>query len=294
MRIFTAIICFLLCIGSAYAQGSPVADIWVRAANGGYPGISMVNLSGINPGNTTTFEPVWEESAAYAPQVSALVIPYCASSSTDDDGDPVGTGARTITVTGLNTSFEAFSETLTMNGTTSVPLTTSNILMFNSIEVITAGSGGVNAGIIQCGTGTNTSGDPAVTHAYLPVSSSTAIPGAGVGGGNKSMGFIYGVPASHTLVCRNISAGCVTTGTTAALYVAIDGYTNLGIMKRFFSQAMHNIGTNPSVTPALLKFPEKTIVIGKMAGISATGPVSLQAECLLIKNAGTGSIQSLF
>jgi hypothetical protein len=224
-----------------------------------------------------------------------MSTPYCASNSANDTA--AGSGARTITVRGINTSFAAFSETVTMNGTSSVNLATASVLLINSIEVATADTGGVNAGIIQCGTGVNTAGDPAVSHAYLPVTSATAIPAAGVGGGNISHSFIYGVPANKTLVCRNIQAGTMfATGATSAMQVAIDGYTNAStVFKRYLHLMMHDSASNPVTVSGLIKIPEKTIVIGKLAGSgSNVGPASLSAECLLIDAVSANANQTLF
>lgn len=262
------------------ALATPNSSIWEIASIGNQPGLTKVDLYGLNGGITTTFEAAWPESAVYTPLAAAMSTPYCASSDANDTS--AGTGARTLTVTGINTSFASFSETVTMNGQTSVNLATANVLLINSLEVATAGSGGLNAGIVQCGTGANTSGDPAVTHAYIPISSATTVAGAG----NKSMSFIYGVPASKTLLCRNISAGSVFATAAASLQVAIDGYTNLGIMKRFFAQHIHNTGQNPSNSPGIIKIPEKTIIVGKLAGPtgSNTGPATLSADCVLADN----------
>jgi hypothetical protein len=69
------------------------------------------------------------------------------STSTDDDGSPVGTGARTVYIEGLNGSYNVVSETVTLNGTTNVP-TVNSYLYVNQFYVATVGSGGVNAGEI--------------------------------------------------------------------------------------------------------------------------------------------------
>lgn len=266
----------LPCIAAPFS--TPTVSIWDKAASNTNPALTPVNLYGFNGGIPATFETVWPESAVYTPTLAALSAPYCASSDANDTS--AGTGARTISVAGINTSFAAFSETVTMNGQTSVVLATANILLINSMEVLTAGSGGLNAGIIQCGTGTNTAGDPAVTHSYMPISSATTVAGAG----NKSLSFVYGVAASKSLLCRNISAGSVFATAASSLQIAIDGYTNLGLMKRFFEQHIHVTGSNPSMYPGTIVFPEKTIIVGKLAGPTGSdvGPADLRAECILI------------
>lgn len=268
------------------------SNIWEKAAYGSLPGVSLVNLFGVDPAINTSLELAWEESAAYTPLTAAFSSPYCASSSANDAS--AGTGARTVSVKGINTSFAAFSETVTMNGTTSVVLVTTNILMINSITVLTAGSGLVNAGIVQCGTGTNTSGDPAVPHAYLPVSSASAIAAAGVGGANESKTFMYGVPANKTLICRNITTGYYLVTTANGVQMAIDGYTNsTGVLKRYFSSATNNAGGNPIMNPTIIRFPEKTIVLGKMAA-SGAGVGFMSAQCLLIDDGRVNLNQKFF
>lgn len=268
---------------SAIAEAQPMqTDIWERAAMGVLPGVSHVRLYGFNGAIPATLEAVWPESADYIPLQAALSSPYCASASANDTS--AGTGARTIRVSGITTSFAAFSEDVTMNGQTSVVLATANILMFNKGEVLTAGSGLMAAGIIQCGTGANTSGDPAVTHLYIPAGSETAVTDSG----NTTAQFFYGVPANYTLLCRNIQAGSVFATAASGLLVSVHGYTNsTGISKRYFSQHIHNTGANPSAGAGIqMVVPEKTIIIGKMAGPtgSNTGPVSLSAECLLVSS----------
>jgi len=61
-----------------------------------------------------------------------------------------GTGARTVRITYLDqTGAGPFTETLTLNGTTPVNTVATNICFIEKIEVLTVGSGGVNAGIIS-------------------------------------------------------------------------------------------------------------------------------------------------
>ena len=275
------LILLLFFLSAAPVSADPISTIWEKAALGDQPALEQVYLYGLNGAIVATFEPAWPESAAYSPLIVAMSTPYIASSSAADTA--AGTGARTVQVKGIDTSFAAFSENLTLNGQTSVNLVTANVLLINSIEVLTTGSGNLNAGNIQIGTGANTAGDPAVTHAYLAISSETTVAGSG----NKTHSFIYGVPANKTLLCRNISAGSVFATAASSLQIAIDGYTNLGIMKRYFAQAVHVTGNNPSMYPGIIKIPEKTIVVGKLAGPTGSdvGPADLRAECILVANA---------
>jgi len=58
-----------------------------------------------------------------------------------------GTGARTVRITGLEAgTLEKVTETITLNGVTAVPSVRTNWMAVNQFEVLTAGSGGTNAG----------------------------------------------------------------------------------------------------------------------------------------------------
>lgn len=69
------------------------------------------------------------------------------SSSANDDGSPVGTGARTVRVTGLDANYAQISEDVIMNGTGAVTLV-KEFFRVLEIEVLTVGSGLVSDGII--------------------------------------------------------------------------------------------------------------------------------------------------
>lgn len=263
------------------------ADLWERAAYGSVPGIELVSITGNNGGPTTTFEALWKESAAYSPLTAAMSTPYCASSDANDTS--AGTGARTIRVTGINTSFAKFTETVTMNGTTSVNLATTNVQFIYKLEVLTAGSGGLNAGIIQCGTGANTGGDPAVTHAYLSASSDTVV----TADRNVSTMFFYAVPDNSTLVCRDwITSTVMATAANVSQFV-VDTFTNNDIGKRIPINMGEAGGGNPAHVQQLIKFPEKTIIIGKAQGASAAA-VQMTANCLLIADSSSNTNQVEF
>lgn len=75
-------------------------------------------------------------------------------SSTSAADTAAGTGARTIRLTyyvqvGNGAMTGPFTETITLNGVTSVNTVATNIRLVEKIEVLTVGSGAVNAGIIQ-------------------------------------------------------------------------------------------------------------------------------------------------
>lgn len=266
--------------------------IWEKAAFGEKPAFTYINIQGINPAITTTYEVMWGESANYVPKTTAISSPICESSSANDAA--AGTGARTISVTGVNTSFARFTETVTLNGQTSVAMATSNILFIDKITVATAGSGLVNAGIVQCGDTDAGAGDLTNPAQYLPVSSVTAIPAAGAGGGNVSQSFMYAVPSGYTLICRNLTMSTYLATTVIGIQAIVDGYTNsTGVFKRYASLSGNNAGGNGVTDPKLMIFPEKTLIVGKMAGTAAAVGM-LSMECVQILNSWEDTGQGLF
>jgi len=119
------------------------------------------------------------------------------SSSTSDDGSPVGVGARTIDVEGL-TSWDTklVHETITMNGTTNVP-TQNAYVIINHMEVETWGATNVNVGVIKATADT----DGTVT--------------AQINAGNgHTLSMIYGVPSVQTLyqLAFSVTVGAVASG----------------------------------------------------------------------------------
>jgi hypothetical protein len=78
--------------------------------------------------------------------------------STSANDTSAGTGARTITINYLDTSFVLHAETVTLNGTTPVNTVGTNIAYIESLVVATVGSGQVNAGTINLLTATGGGG----------------------------------------------------------------------------------------------------------------------------------------
>lgn len=129
---------------------SPV-PFYTQVAQGVVPGYSSFSLFGYNPDLDQVEESVWPDGGTVPHPTSASQLTV-ASTDINDDGSPVGTGARTVYIEGLNGSYEVVSETITLNGTTGV--TTSNSYLYvNQFYVATVGSGGANAGDITAKVG---------------------------------------------------------------------------------------------------------------------------------------------
>jgi hypothetical protein len=120
-----------------------------------------------------------------------------------------GTGARTITISGLDADYNEISETVTLNGQTAVNTANSYLRVFD-MNVATAGSGATAAGVIYAGTGTVTSGVPAVVYGQIDLTY------------NTSTMALFTVPAGYTayITSYTFSSGAASASiVTGAMFI---------------------------------------------------------------------------
>lgn len=89
-------------------------------------------------------ETIWDGGGIWVPPTEARTHDIASSDANDTSA---GTGARTIKVFGLDASGVLTDETVTMNGVSNVA-TVNTYTMVYRMHVVTAGSGGQNAGAI--------------------------------------------------------------------------------------------------------------------------------------------------
>ena len=144
-----------------------------QVGRGQITGHSVIHVFGFNPDVDTNEETVWPIDGLLGHPASPTIMTI-SSSSTDDAA--AGTGARTVFIEGVNGTGGLATETVILNGQTEV----NTVNTYDAIErmvVLTAGSGGKNAGIIYAGTGTVTAGVPAVPYSAMGAGENTSLVG---------------------------------------------------------------------------------------------------------------------
>lgn len=134
-------------------------DFLLEVRKGNIPNHTVNGFIGHADALTTSFATVWDDfgSGLKVYQSSAVVMTL---SSADADDTAAGSGARTVLVSGLDTNWQAISETVILDGQTPVS-TVNSYRRILDLTVLTAGATGENEGIIYAGTGAVASGVPA-------------------------------------------------------------------------------------------------------------------------------------
>jgi hypothetical protein len=223
---------------------------------------------GINNAVGQANETIWIGSSLYSFPTSASVLKV-SSSSTDDAS--AGTGAQTVQIQGLDANYAPVSETVALNGQTPVN-TTNSYLRVNKMIVLTAGTGGTSAGNIYAGTGTVTSGVPAVIVNQTGVLA------------NETESAFYTVPAGYTAF---INMWTMSSGNTTA-----NAWTRFTLRIRplggvFGIKAQYHIGATDiyeCVAAYPLPIPEKSDLEILAATSSGSAAASTQLQIVLIKN----------
>jgi hypothetical protein len=142
-------------------------------------------------------EPLWSDSGAYTWMTSAQQIKVASvgASGGNDDGDPAGSGARTLELFGLDGDFNRINEIIVLNGTTAVTSGKSYRRFYRAI-VRTVGATGWNEGALNIydNGGANQIG-------HIPI------------GYNQTMQAIYTIPANYKAYLTRWYASSATNQT---------------------------------------------------------------------------------
>jgi len=238
----------------------------LQVSRGQIQGHSTVIVFGYNPDVDTSEETVWPDGGTIPHPTSESVLKISSSSANDTSA---GTGARTVYIEGVDGNYAVVSETVTLNGQTAVN-TTNSYLYVNRFYVVTVGSGGANAGNINAGTGTVTSGVPAVLYDIIAT-----------GYNNRTTGH-YCVPAGYTgYMTEGVFSAGQASGTTAVT----------GFLKQHGPDDILRVGAVTTVNNSAAVFmfeqpyiiPEKNCVGATAIGASSNNAVSSYFNIILIK-----------
>ena len=158
-------------------------------AEGNVPNHEQWTKNGYNPALSSSDETLWAVGGDYIFPATAQQMEVVSSSASDTSA---GTGAKTVEVYYLTSTFVEKSEIITLNGVTPVATTATDIYRINNFRVKTTGTGLMNAGDIDIRNLADT-----------PIYSRIAT------GVNRAINMVYTVPVAKCLYIYNIlfSAG---------------------------------------------------------------------------------------
>jgi hypothetical protein len=177
-----------------------LTDLMLIISRGDLPGYSFVNKFGRNDDIDPATDPedVWDAGGIWVPPTTARLHNIV---STDANDTALGTGARTVQIEGLDSSYNEQSEVVTMNGITNVA-TVNTYTRIYRMYAVSAGSLLTNAGTIT-----------ATAQTDLTVTAQISL---GLG---QTLMAIYTVPAGKTAFMTNIYATMSKPGGTQAATV---------------------------------------------------------------------------
>jgi len=191
--------------------GFQTPEYFAQIGFGLIQGLSRVTGLGHNPSIAAAPADIWSGGGLYPWMTAATSLEMVSSSANDA---AVGTGCRTVLVSGLDINYVAISELVTLSGTTPVALL-NQYFRINSLIMMSAGSGKTNAGTVtlrDAGAGT--------TRALIPL-----IGGNGVGISRQSQ---YTVPAGFTLQILSQYIGINGSGASRTADVSTYIQSSLG------------------------------------------------------------------
>lgn len=247
-------------LGNSYSR----PDFFLAAAAGAIPGVSVVKKFGFNPAVGATEEAIWDEGGPYAylPAPSQLTV-----SSTDTTDNPLGTGAHSVVLSGLDANNLEASELMVMDGQNPVTTTNTYNRVFRAF-VQTAGVNGCADGIIRFGTGAVVAGVPAITYARIS-------PGL-----NQTRMAIYTVPANKTAFVYELFS---SAGKGQEVEVRIYARALGGVFRlQGQTNMLQNIFVSPNAIPSAI--PGSTDIEVRGAALLASATVNSSFDMILIDN----------
>lgn len=232
-----------------YHQERPTPHFLTDIAKGNMWDSRTLNLFGVNRTVGTDWETLWDDGGNYVYPTSALIMSAVSSSASD---------TMALLISGLDENYNEITETVTLNGTSSVS-TSASFLRVNS-AVILAGS---NVGNITISNGGQTYG-------YITI---------GVGLAQSS---VYTVPAGHSIYIYRID--CTSGTTNGQKYISLRNFTRTS-SGRILRVAESTFSASVSFDRQVpFRITEKTDFHYEAKSSSSSNEISIITEALLIQD----------
>jgi hypothetical protein len=243
-------------------------DFPLQVSRGQIQGHETFCQFGINSDIGASLETVWVGGGSYTFPSSTTTTTISSSNANDTSA---GTGARTVFVEGLNANYERVTETASLNGQTGVTLANA-YLRVNKVTILTAGSGGASAGSIFVGTGTVTTGVPAVILNRTGSSS------------NESESGFYSVPVGYTaFITRWTMSSSNNTANEATRFILrVRPFGGVFGYKAVYNIPGNGIYECEAAYP--IPLPEKADLEVVALATAGSSYVTTQLQIILIKN----------
>jgi len=252
-----------------YWNGQIHSDFFLDVSRGYIPGHSVVDKFGHNDVVGTSPETIWWQGGIVTFPSAALTMTVSSSSANDT---ALGTGARTVSVEGLDTNYNEVTIEVTMNGQTGVTIVP-DLIRISRMLVLTGGSTGENQGTIYIGSGAIGGGVPAVIYNSIPYDSALGI------GENQTLSAFYTVPAQHRLCLYSFY---ITTPSTKLIEIWLRNRPFGGVFNTKSRDMMTKMASLDRSVSAPLCYPAKSDVILNAAVDSGTTDVSGGFQAILV------------
>jgi hypothetical protein len=266
-----------MAVNHSITQFGTHEDFNLQLARGQILNHNHIFKYGYNGAVGATAETIWFQGGVYTWQSAAAVVKVSSSSTADDadtGGGTPGTGALTVTLEGLDANYAEISETVTMNGTTTVD-TTNSFLRLHRMYVATAGTGLTNAGVVYAAVTGDTYGTPGVPDTATKIMSTI---GASEG---QTLQAFYTIPAGYTGYVPNITASSADgTNTSVVTFRARESGGAFRTKNKFVTFE----GTYPLNFPVPQVFSEKTDLEIIATGNASPTDVAATFDLILVKN----------
>lgn len=175
-------------IGIKLADGKPrisATPYGYDVSEGNITNHTAIWKTGENPDVDAATEDMWPAGGTYIYPSSTGRQMFITSASESDAA--AGAGARTLTLSYLDSGFNAYTTTVTLNGTTAVATVATNIARINGFRVLSAGTNYTADWEISIGTSTG--------RIFSQISS----------GYTRARNAVYSVPSDYTLYITSFS-----------------------------------------------------------------------------------------